>query len=111
MSDLIFAVPTNPLPARDLRRLFAIANFAEELHQCLERLLTDTDWTRADQRISEIQTELAPLLAEHRRRFPDRDSQAPALWSHRDPFDGDARVIARAAGTDDPDAYPIIAFL
>ncbi len=67
--------------------------------------------TRADQRISEIQTELAPLLAEHRRRFPDRDSQAPALWSHRDPFDGDARVIARAAGTDDPDAYPIIAFL
>lgn len=111
MSDLIFAVPVfDQVPARDLRRLFAIANFADELLQCLNRLLLDTDWEAADQRISEIQDELGPILADHRRRYPLPDSQTVAPFPRRDPFDADARTIA-GIGPDDDDSYPIIAFL
>lgn len=109
MSDIVFAIPVlDQLPSRDLRRLFDIADFADELTQCLTQLVSDR-WQQADQRISEIQLELVPLLLEHRRCYPSRDGRTQAPAPRRDPFDADARTIARAI--DDDASWPIIAFL
>lgn len=110
MTDIVFAVPVfDQLPASELRMLRSIADVAEEMCANLAGLFGD-EWQQADVRIADIQDELVPLLAEYRQHYPARSSDDLAPRPTRDPFDADARVIAGIT-PDDPDNFPLIAFL
>lgn len=110
MTDIVFAVPVfDHVPASELRMLRSIADMAEEMCANLAGLFGD-EWQEADVRIADIQDDLIPLLAEYRQHYPVRSADDPAPLPRRDPFDADARTIAGIT-PDDPDTYPIIAFL
>lgn len=111
MTDIVFSVPVfNQLPASEIRMLRTIADMAEEMCANWNRL-TSPDWDEAEDRLSEIHSELVPLLAEYRQHYPARTADDLAPWPRRDPFDADARAIAQAIDDDDNAAYPLIAFL